>query len=238
MAEGIVTSVNDDGQEGRIKLKLPWFNEEFESEWSRVSQFYAGNGYGAFFVPEVGDEVLVAFVHGDLRFPVIIGGLYNGKDKPPSFRADNKDQKMIRTRGQHEILMDDTNGEQRVRIKTKDGNEADLNDKDKKITVNIPTGQSIEIDGQGNKITIKTAAGQSISLDGNSNTITLTGPMTINLEATSIALGGSAATQHLILGELFMALFNAHVHTPGIPTTTPPVTPMTPAMLSQVSKTV
>ena len=49
-------------------------------------QFYAGNGYGAFFVPEVGDEVLVAFTHGDMRMPIILGGLYNGVDKPVTYR--------------------------------------------------------------------------------------------------------------------------------------------------------
>jgi hypothetical protein len=164
---------------------------------------------------------------------------------------------MIRTRGQHEIVLDDTAGEERVRIKTHGGHEADLNDKDKKITIKTTsgqnldfedqstkiklatsTGQSIELDGQGNKITISTPAGQSVRLDGNTGTITLSGPMTINLEATSLSLGGAAATQHLVLGELFMVPFNAHVHNLGPVVTTPPVTPMTPALLSTVSKTV
>ena len=50
----------------------------------RRASSYAGNGYGSFFVPEVGDEVLVAFVQGDMRYPIILGGLYNGEDKPPT----------------------------------------------------------------------------------------------------------------------------------------------------------
>ena len=61
-----------------------------ESDWCRVVQPYAGNGYGAVFVPEKGDEVLVAFVHGDMRFPIVIGGLYNGKDKPPTARTASR----------------------------------------------------------------------------------------------------------------------------------------------------
>jgi phage baseplate assembly protein V len=136
VAEALVTAVNDSGQEGRIKLRLPWFNEEFETEWSRVSQFYAGNGYGAFFIPEVGDEVLVAFVHGDMRFPVIIGGLYNGQDKPPSFRADDKDEKMIRTKSGHRITLDDTSGSEKITIVDKTGaNSIVINSTDNSITI-------------------------------------------------------------------------------------------------------
>ena len=82
--EGIVSDVNDPGKEGRIKIKMPWFDPLMETEWCRVRQFYAGNGYGAFFIPNVGDEVLIAFIQGDMRQPIILGGLYNGVDKPPS----------------------------------------------------------------------------------------------------------------------------------------------------------
>ena len=260
VVEGIVTAVEDESmgstREGRVKIKLPWFDEQTELE-CRTCQIYAGNGYGAFFIPEKGDEVLVAFIQGDMRLPVVLGGLYNGADKAPSYRASDKNEKMIRTRGKHEILLDDTTGKERVRIKTQGGHELDLNDQDKKImmkttkghtfelddqstkiSVATSVGQNVELDGQGNKITISTPAGQSVTLDGNAGTITLSGPMVINLEATSLSLGGAAATQHLVLGELFMLLFNAHVHNLGPVVTTPPVTPMTPALLSTVSKTV
>ena len=86
--EALVSDVNDPANEGRVKIKMPWFDEQMETEWCRVRQFYAGNGYGAFFVPEVGDEVLIAFIQGDMRQPIILGGLYNGNDKPPSHRDD------------------------------------------------------------------------------------------------------------------------------------------------------
>jgi uncharacterized protein involved in type VI secretion and phage assembly len=236
VVEGIVTSVEDDSKEGRVKVKLPWFDDLTELE-CRVCQLYAGNNYGAFFIPEVGDEVLVAFIQGDMRVPVILGGLYNGQDKPPTFRTEDQDQKMIRTRGKHEILLDDTRGKERVRIRTQGGHEVDLSDEDKKVSLKTINGQSIEIDDQSSRITIKTTGNQSISLDATSGVITLTGPTTLNLEASSIALGGAAATQPLVLGAAFMALFNAHVHTPGVPVTSPPVTPMTPVMLSTISRT-
>jgi uncharacterized protein involved in type VI secretion and phage assembly len=81
--EGIVTQVGDDLQEGMIKVNLPWLDSHSESDWSPIVQFMAGPGHGAFFVPEVGSLVLCAARHGDLRKLVILGGLYNGQDKPP-----------------------------------------------------------------------------------------------------------------------------------------------------------
>jgi uncharacterized protein involved in type VI secretion and phage assembly len=71
------------------------------------------------FVPEKGDEVLVAFIHGDMRFPIVLGGLYNGVDKPPTARTDGRDQKIIRTKAGHEVLLDD--GAKEIRITTAEG---------------------------------------------------------------------------------------------------------------------
>src|SRR5262249_21351820 len=89
---------NDPDGEGKVKLKFPFFDDNTVSDWVRVRQLYAGSGYGAFFLPEKGTEVLVAFVHGDMRRPVVLGGLYNGKDKPPTKRTKQDDHKLIRTR--------------------------------------------------------------------------------------------------------------------------------------------
>src|SRR5688572_28993399 len=96
VAEAIVTDVNDPEQEGRVKLKYPLFDDNTVSDWARVRQLYAGKGYGTFFIPEVDDEVLVAFVHGDMKMPIVLGGLYNGSDKPSMFRDDSTDPKLIR----------------------------------------------------------------------------------------------------------------------------------------------
>lgn len=118
VAEAIVVE-NEGDDEGRVKLRFEWFDGSSVTDWCRVSQLYAGNGYGSVFVPEVGDEVLVAFVHGDMRFPIVLGGLYNGVDKPPTARNDGRDQKIIRTRAGHEILLDD--GAKEIRVTTAEG---------------------------------------------------------------------------------------------------------------------
>ena len=78
----IVTNNDDPNQLGRVKLKFPWLSDSFESDWAPVSQLGAGPDSGAVFLPEVGDEVLVGFGFGDVRQPYVIGGLYNGVDKP------------------------------------------------------------------------------------------------------------------------------------------------------------
>jgi uncharacterized protein involved in type VI secretion and phage assembly len=80
---GIVTNNNDNEKLGRVKVKFPWLSGNDESDWARVALPGAGPRAGAVFIPEVKDEVLVAFEHGDISKPFVIGGLYNGKDEPP-----------------------------------------------------------------------------------------------------------------------------------------------------------
>ncbi len=78
----IVTDNNDTENQGRVKLRFPWLSDTFESGWAPVSQLGAGPNSGAVFLPEVDDEVLVGFGFGDIQQPYVIGGLYNGIDKP------------------------------------------------------------------------------------------------------------------------------------------------------------
>lgn len=80
---GIVTNNNDSEHLGRVKLSFPWLSPAFESDWARVVNMGAGKKSGAFYVPEVGDEVLVGFEFGDVRRPYVIGGLYNGTSEHP-----------------------------------------------------------------------------------------------------------------------------------------------------------
>ena len=180
-------------------------------------QPYAGLGYGMFFVPEVDAEVVVAFGHGDMRFPIVLGGVYNGKDKPPSHRDAKTDEKMIRTKGGHIILLNDSNNNHQVWITTNGG-------------------QSITLDDQARSVTITTIEGQSITLDPTGGvTISAT---TVTIDATSISLGKEASSS-LILGGPFLEFFNLHTHNctaPGSPSG-PPVPLMTPELLSTTSKT-
>ncbi len=119
---GLVTSLEDKENIGRVKVKYPnW--EEQESDWARMASPMAGNKRGAFFRPEVGDEVLVAFEHGDPRRPYILGALWSKTDQPPPDDGKSKENnwRFIQSRSGHIILLDDTPGKECIKLVDKDG---------------------------------------------------------------------------------------------------------------------
>ena len=101
---GLVTNVSDPEQQGRIKVHFPWLASDHESDWIRIATTMSGNGRGTFFMPEVNDEALLAFEHGDVRFPYVIGFLWNGQDQPP---AGDRQHRLIHSVNGHEIEMYD-----------------------------------------------------------------------------------------------------------------------------------
>jgi phage baseplate assembly protein V len=155
--EAIVEEVADDAREGRVKLSFPWFDPTMVTDWCRVAQLYAGNGYGSLWVPEEKDEVVVAFVHGDMRRPVVLGGLYNGSDKPPTYRAEDRDQKVLRTKAGHRIEFDD---------------------REKRVTVAAASGATITLDEGKGEITVD--AGQKLTLTATTIDVTATGDLTLS----------------------------------------------------------
>jgi len=232
----IVAKIGDPSHPGEVRLRFDWYDPQMETEWCRICNLYAGNGYGSVWHPEKDDEVLVAFMHGDMRFPIVLGGLYNGKDAPPTARSDKSDQKLLRTKGGHELLMDDTESSKRVRLKSAGNHSVDIDDQGKQIVITTEGGNQVTLDANGAKITLKTSGGQSITLE--SGSIKLAANKVV-IEATSIKLGGDSATQSLVLGEALMMAYNLHTHNctaPGAPSG-PPLSPMTPSVLSQTSKT-
>jgi uncharacterized protein involved in type VI secretion and phage assembly len=80
---GLVTKV-DEQIPGRVKVHFTAFEESHETDWIRIATTMAGGNRGTFFMPEVNDEVLVAFERGEVRFPYVVGFLWNGQDKPPA----------------------------------------------------------------------------------------------------------------------------------------------------------
>jgi uncharacterized protein involved in type VI secretion and phage assembly len=121
---GVVSSIDDPDSLGRVRVQFPWLKEDVESRWARLCSVMAGADRGAVFRPEVGDEVLVLFEHGDLRFPYVIGGLWNGRDAMPSERGGDagNDIRLIKSRSGHTIILDDTSGSEKITIADKGGN--------------------------------------------------------------------------------------------------------------------
>jgi uncharacterized protein involved in type VI secretion and phage assembly len=151
---GLVTNNQDPEGLGRVKVKFPWLSEDDESHWARIAVPMAGKDSGVYFLPEVNNEVLVTFEHGDPRFPYVIGALWNGEDAPPANNNDGKNNiRLIKSRSGHLIKLDDEAGKETIEII----------DKSRK--------NSIIIDTANNTIEIKTD--KDITLSATKGTIKL-----------------------------------------------------------------
>jgi phage baseplate assembly protein V len=162
---GIVTNNRDPDGLGRVKVKLPSISEQVESDWARVSSPMAGRARGLYWLPEVDDEVLVAFEHGRPDSVYVLGGLWNGKDKPPESNADGKnDLRTIKTRSGHVIRLTDTQGDEKIEIIDKSAkNSIVISTKNNTVTITGNAdvtvqsstgklrlaGQQVEISSQG-----------------------------------------------------------------------------------------
>jgi uncharacterized protein involved in type VI secretion and phage assembly len=177
VAEGIVEDVADPDRENKVRVRFPWFDDTEVSDWCRMANTFAGNGYGSTWTPEVGDEVLVAFVHGDMRVPVLLGGLYNGADKPADPRTAQDNKKTFRTKAGHLITLNDSAGSLGIEVRTNDGNRVHLDDNADTITVEIPGGPSVTLGKNGGTLALKAT---SISIEATSIKIAASG----TLEAT------------------------------------------------------
>jgi uncharacterized protein involved in type VI secretion and phage assembly len=178
VAIGIVTNNKDPDGLGRVKLTLPWMADNTESNWARVATPMAGPGRGCYFLPEEEDEVLVAFEHGSPEFPYVVGGLWNGKDKPPVSNSDGKnDVRVIRSRSGHVIRLTDTDNAEQIEIIDKSAkNSIVISTKDNKITITADadiviqsTGGKLQLSGKGVEITskadVKIEAGANLAVN-------------------------------------------------------------------------
>jgi uncharacterized protein involved in type VI secretion and phage assembly len=166
---GVVTNTQDPAGLGRVKVKFPWLSESEESFWARVATPMAGKQRGFYFLPEVEDEVLMAFEHGDARFPYVLGALWNGQDKPPeSNDKGENNMRSIKSRSGHVIRLDDTDGKEKIEITDKSGKNTIVFDtakntitiaSDKDITLSAPQG-TIKLDAQ--KVEIKSSTDTGI----------------------------------------------------------------------------
>ncbi len=168
LAFGRVTDNKDPEKLGRVRVRLEMHSSDQESFWARVAAPMAGSDIGAWFLPEIDDEVLVGFIAEDASHPVVLGCVWNDRQKPPETNSDgNNDRRMIRSRSQHELRFDDGSANE-VELTLKDGSRVYLTD-----------GHALLEDRKGNKVEIKDG---SITLEA-SQKITLTA-VDIEISAT------------------------------------------------------
>jgi uncharacterized protein involved in type VI secretion and phage assembly len=158
-----VTSVRDDMSLGRVQIRLTGADPDGEAlVMARVAVPFAGPDAGAFFIPDVGDEVLVSFLAGDSRQPVVIGALWNGAQRPPeTLTGDRVDKWTITGRnGTRIAILEEKAGGDAVSLETPMGVTALLTDEGGGKVEIIAAGNSVVIDPSG--ITVKAAAGVTV----------------------------------------------------------------------------
>lgn len=178
VALGLVTNNQDPEALGRVKVKFPWRDGSQESYWARLAVLAAGKDRGTLWLPEVGDEVLVAFDKGDIEHPYVLGSLWNGKDVPPETNADGENNtKIIRSRCGHQIKFFERQGQESFKIETKGGHVLLMDDTTGSAQVQIKDGS-----GQ-NQITIKTTE----------NSVTIESGLSLKLKSQSIEIEAGAS---------------------------------------------
>ena len=180
VAIALVTQNKDDDGLCRVKVRFPWHENASESFWARLATPMAGKGRGLVMIPEVGDEVLVAFEREDLRFPYVLGGLWNGTDKPPLANDDGKnDKRILKSRKKHYLLFDD-GAKGVVELAHEKGRKVTFDDNG--FVVQDEKGNVVKVDSNSGAMTIE-AKGQ-LNIKAATITIEATGTLEVKASAT------------------------------------------------------
>ena len=161
----LVTDLRDPDAIGRVRVRLPWSPDADGGSydiWARIATLMAGNNRGSWFIPDVDDEVLVAFEGGDPRRPYVVGALWNGTDAPPESMdgAGNNEKKVIRSRNGVKLTFDDTDGQEQLIVETPGGQKLTLKDGAGSIEAVDSNGNSVKLDSSG--VTVNTSANVTI----------------------------------------------------------------------------
>jgi uncharacterized protein involved in type VI secretion and phage assembly len=174
----LVTDIKDPDDQGRVKVTLPWTpdskGERYEG-WARLATLMGGNNRGSWFVPDVDDEVLIAFEQGDPRRPFVLGALWNGRDKAPeTMDGGGKNfKKVLRSRNGVKVTLDDQDGQEKLILETPGGQKVTLKDG--------PGSVAIE-DSNGNSVKLETAG------------VTVTASAKVNVNASQVAVSAGMVT--------------------------------------------
>jgi phage protein D/phage baseplate assembly protein gpV len=181
---GVVTNNNDPDQLGRVRVKYPSLSDTEESAWARVASPSAGNARGLLMLPQVNEEVIVGFEHGDTRRPIVVGSVFNGKDKPGADLMQNRD-------GSFALLSDEkihTYAKKDIEIKSDQSMVVEIT---KDETHTVKGNHKVEATGNGNlkaqQYVIE--AGSSMTVKGVSVTVEASASLT--LKGATVDIQGS-----------------------------------------------
>ena len=203
---GVVKKLDEDpASENRIQVTVPVMQAETEGVWARLASYYCSNEFGNFFIPEVGDEVILGYINGDPTTPIILGSVYSSKQVPPySLTADNNTKGLL-TRSKLKLEFDDD--KKVITIITPSENQLVFSDDAKSITMKDQTGNKVELSDSGivldspkdikisaqGKITIEATSNLDMSSKGSDATLK---GLNVNAEASvSMTAKGSASAE-------------------------------------------
>jgi uncharacterized protein involved in type VI secretion and phage assembly len=212
---GQVSDNRDPEELGRVRLLFPWLADDFVSDWARTVQPGAGGERGALVVPEVGDEVLVAFEHGSFQRPYVVGGLYNGVDKPKSLDVPLIDQNsgevnhrsFVSRTGHTLAFVEAAGGASAIRIRSGDGKlTLDLDQQQTTITVKsdgtvtVEAKKGVTVDSGTGTLTltgqdVKISAKSGVKVDGGTGDVDVSSGTGVKLTGTTVSVNGSASTE-------------------------------------------
>ncbi len=189
LVEAIVVDNKDPEKLGRVKVKFPTLPDAPESFWARLVMPMAGQARGWMTIPEIGDEVLVSFVHGNHDDAIVVGSLYNGVDVPPYANEDGDNNlRVFQSRSGHRVTFDDTSGDERIEFVTHNEEIRVIWDAKAKV-LSVYSGKDILVEA---KETISWKC-QDFIVDA-SNSVSMKAGATMDLKASSKATvngGGS-----------------------------------------------
>ena len=183
VASALVTQNQDPEKLCRVKVRFPWHDKPTESYWARLATPMAGNDRGLVLIPEVGDEVLVAFEREDVRFPCVLGALWNGKDAPPFANDDGKnDKRILQSRKKHYLLFND--GATGV------------------VELFHEKGRKIVLDDNG--FAVQDEKGNVVKVDSNSGAMTIEAKGQLNIKAATISIEATGTLELKASGTVTM----------------------------------
>lgn len=169
-----VRDIKDPDGKGRVKVALPWSPDTSEQggyeAWARVAAVGGGKQRGAWWIPDVDDEVLVSFEGGDPRRPYVLGGLWNGSDAPPESMdsAGKNPLKVLRSRNGVKVTLDDEDGQEQLILETPGGRKLTMRDGPGSIEITDGQGNTIKMEASGvtitaNKLTINAGSKMDVT---------------------------------------------------------------------------
>ncbi|MGN6640669.1 MAG: type VI secretion system tip protein VgrG [Mucilaginibacter sp.] len=170
---GIVTELeNDPDGENRIRVRLPIIDPNEDGIWSRIATLDAGNNRGTFFLPEIGDEVIVGFLNNDPRYAVILGMLNSSAKPAPLQASDQNDEKGYISRSGIKMI---------------------FNDSDNSLIIQTPAGKKVTLDESSDVVSLEDEHGNSVSM--NASSLTIQSAVDMNLTANgTLAIKGTMVT--------------------------------------------